>query len=79
MNKLGEPCVLEDQPCTQCGECDQCDRDSSKQCDNCGQCLELPDGDFAEIKIDDILLNTDDPNSASRNRGHGNNYKIKSK
>ena len=78
MKNLGEPCVLEDRTCTQCSECDLCDRDPSKQCDNCGQCLEFPDGDFAEIQIDDILLDTDNPNPVSRHRGHGINYKIKS-
>lgn len=78
LKNLGEPCVLEDRACTECGECDLCDRDPSKQCDNCGQCIELLDGDFAEIEIDDILLNTDNPNSQSRHRGKSKKYKIKS-
>src|SRR5680860_229981 len=75
--KLGEACVLEDRPCTECGECDLCDQDPSKQCDNCGQCIEFPDGDFAEIEIDDILINTDNPNSVSLHKGHGSKFKIK--
>jgi len=78
LKNLGEPCVLKDRACTLCGDCDLCDLDPSKQCDNCGQCLDFPDGDFAEIKIDDILLNTDSPDHASPHRGHGHNYKIKS-
>lgn len=78
MKNLGEACVLEDRPCTECGECDRCDQDQSKQCDNCGQCIEFLDGDFAEIEIDDILLNTDKPNSASRHKGHSTKYKLKS-
>jgi len=79
LKNIGEPCVLEDRTCTQCGECDVCDKDPNKQCDNCGQCLEFPDGDFAEIKIDDILLDTDSQNPVSPHRGHGINYKIKLK
>jgi len=78
VKKFGEPCVLEDRSCTECGECDLCDQDPNKKCDNCGQCLEFPEGDFAEIGIDDILLNTDSLNSAFRNKGQGNKYKIKS-
>jgi len=77
LKNFGEACVLEDRSCTECGECDQCDQDPNKQCDNCGQCIELPDGDFAEIEIDDILLNTDNPTPASRHKGKGNKYKIK--
>ena len=78
LKNLGEPCVLEDRPCYECSECDLCDQDPSKQCDNCGKCIEFPDGDFAEIEIDDILLNTDVPNTVSRHTGHSNKYKIKS-
>lgn len=77
MKNLGEACVLEDRPCTECGECDLCDRDPSKQCDNCCQCIKFSDGDFAEIGIDDILVNTDKP-TVSRQKGKGNQYKIKS-
>lgn len=78
LKNLGEPCVLEDRSCTECGECDLCDLDPKKQCDNCGQCIETPEGDFAEIGIDDILLNTEDPDTARRHKGHSNKYKIKS-
>ena len=77
MKSFGEPCVLEDRSCTECGECDLCDLDPTKQCDNCFQCIETPEGDFAEIEIDDILLNTED-RKASRAKGHSNKYKIKS-
>lgn len=78
MKNLGEACVLEDRSCTECGECDLCDLDPSKQCDSCGQCIEFPDGDFAEIEIDDILVNIADPTPASRQKGQGIKYKIKS-
>jgi len=77
LKNLGEACVLEDRSCTECGECDLCDSDPTKQCDNCGQCIETPEGDFAEIGIDDILLNTEDPITTSRHKGHSNKYKIK--
>ena len=77
MKNLGEPCILEDRSCTECGECDLCDLDPTKQCDNCYQCIKTPEGDFAEIGIDDILLNTED-SKASRVKGHINKYKIKS-
>lgn len=60
MNNLGEPCVLADRACTKCGECDVCDLDSSKQCDNCCKCLKSPEGDYAEIEIDDVLLNIEE-------------------
>lgn len=66
MKKLNEACVLEDRLCTECGECDRCDLDPMKICDNCCQCIETRKGDFAEIKIDDILLNIDMPTSSRR-------------
>ena len=78
MKNLGDACVLEDRSCTECGECDQCDHDPTKLCSNCGQCIEFPDGDFAEIGIDDILLNTHNPTATSRHKGLSNKYKIKS-
>jgi len=78
LKNLGEPCVLEDRSCTECGECNLCDLDPTKQCDNCSQCIEAPEGDFAEIGIDDILLNTEDLNNSSRHKGQNNKYKIKS-
>ncbi|WP_040411574.1 hypothetical protein [Desulfosporosinus sp. OT] len=78
MKNLGEPCVLENRVCTECGECDLCDLDPTKQCDNCCQCINAPEGDFAEIEIDDILLNTEDPKVVSRSNRNSNKYKIKS-
>jgi D-arabinose 1-dehydrogenase-like Zn-dependent alcohol dehydrogenase len=80
--KIGEPCVLEDCLCTGCGECDRCDLDPTKQCDNCGQCIQTLDGDFAEIIIDDILINektSNDLKIVSRRKNLGNKYKINSK
>ncbi|MDP4125969.1 MAG: hypothetical protein Q8912_03385 [Bacillota bacterium] len=77
MKNFGEQCVLEDRSCTECGECDLCDLDPTKQCDNCCQCIKSPEGDYAEIEIDDILLNTEDKIS-NRPKGHINRYKIKS-
>lgn len=77
MRNFGEACVLEDRACSECGECDLCDQDPNKQCDSCCQCIEMPDGDFAEIEIDDILLNTDQPNLASRHKGYIKKYKFK--
>ena len=59
MRKSGEPCVLEDRHCHQCGECDQCELDNNKTCDNCCQCIETG-ADYAEVKIDDILINEED-------------------
>lgn len=78
MKNLGDACVLEDRSCTECGECDQCDQDPTQQCNNCGICIEFPDGDFAEIEIDDILMNTDNQARVSRHKRHTNKYKIKS-
>ncbi len=78
MKNLGEPCVLEDRSCTQCGECDLCDLDPTKQCDNCCQCIKTLEGDYAEIEIEDILLNTEDQ-SKSRAKGHSNKYKLNHK
>ena len=78
MKKLGEPCVLENRLCTECGECDLCDLDPTKQCDNCCQCIKVPEGDYAEIEIDDILLNTED-RSKSHAKGHSSNYKLNHK
>lgn len=75
MNNLGEPCVLYKRSCSRCGECDLCDLDPTKQCDNCCKCLDSLDGDYAEIEIEDILLN-----SESKGRSHKfgeNKYKVK--
>jgi len=57
MRKYGEDCVLEDRLCSECGECDRCELDEQKTCDNCCKCIEGSGADYAEIKIDDILLN----------------------
>ena len=78
MKNLGEACVLEDRSCTECGECDLCDLDPTKQCDNCCQCIKTPEGDYAEIEIDDILLNTEDQ-SKNRVKGQSNKYKLNHK
>ena len=78
MKKNGEPCVLEERLCTECGECDLCDLDPTKQCDNCCQCIKTPEGDYAEIEIDDILLNTEDQ-SKNRVKGQSNKYKLNHK
>lgn len=77
MKHLGEPCVLKDRPCIECGECDRCDLDPNKVCDNCCQCIKLPEGDYAEIGIDDILVNTED--QFSNTPKHSTHYKIKSR
>lgn len=61
MKKVGEPCILEDRTCSECGECDRCELDSGKICDNCGDCLNEPRADYLEIIIDDILINTEEP------------------
>lgn len=60
MRKSGEPCILEERICTECGDCDLCELDPNKQCDNCCQCIESSEADYAEIAIDDILINTED-------------------
>lgn len=60
LKNLGEPCVLEDRVCSKCGECDRCDLDPTKQCDNCCQCIETHEEDYAEIEIDDVLLNIEE-------------------
>ncbi|EHQ89922.1 hypothetical protein [Desulfosporosinus youngiae] len=79
MNNFGEPCVLEERVCTECGECDVCDLDPAKQCDSCCQCIKTPEGDYAEIEIEDVLINTQDKTTDHRFRGPGSRYKVKSK
>ena len=76
MKTIGEPCILEDRLCTDCGECDLCDLDPGKRCDNCCRCLETLDGDFAEIGIDDILINNEEGKTKGA-RPRGQSYKIK--
>lgn len=50
-----ERCKVHDRLCTQCGECDYCPYEENKICDNCFKCLE-PGSEFAEIIIDDIIV-----------------------
>lgn len=77
MNSLGEPCLLEDRICTECGECDLCDLDPTKQCDNCCRCIETLEGDYAEIEIEDVLLNTEDKKESRSNSHKSKSYKVK--
>lgn len=48
-------CVLEDKLCTNCGDCDRCDLDPNKRCDNCEKCLNIPNAEYLEIKIDEVM------------------------
>jgi len=48
-------CILENKECINCGECNRCDLDKNKICDNCGKCLNMPDGEYYEIIIDEIM------------------------
>lgn len=59
MKTYGEPCVLEDRLCTECGDCDLCELDSKKICDNCCQCIDS-EAEYRGIEIEDILINTED-------------------
>lgn len=52
-------CTLYDKECDLCGQCDDYCPYKHKLCDNCFECLETPSQDFAEIKIDAVIL--DDP------------------
>lgn len=52
-------CVLEDRLCTDCGECDRCDLNPAKRCDNCEKCLNIPDAEYFEIKIDEVMTGED--------------------
>ena len=71
MRQAGDPCLLEERICIECGECDRCELDPNKICNNCCKCIEEPQGDYAEIVIDDILLSNEDlRKSATRTRGH---------
>ena len=51
----GEPCILYDRICDECGECERCDLDPSKKCDNCMKCV-VGDAEFRAITIDEIRL-----------------------
>ena len=59
MKKFGEPCVLENRLCTECGDCDRCELDSNKICDNCCKCIESK-AVFIGIEIDDIIMGVED-------------------
>lgn len=48
-------CILEDKECINCGECERCDLDKNKICDNCEKCLRMPDSEYYEIVIDEII------------------------
>lgn len=63
MKKLGEPCILEDRLCTECGDCDRCELNPKKICDNCCQCIETS-ADYLGIEIEDILITTEDIKSS---------------
>lgn len=75
MQKYGEPCVLEDRLCTECGECDRCELDPNKICDNCCKCIDT-DAEYRGIQINDILLNTEDVKNTPQT---GRSYRIKKK
>ncbi|AGA69298.1 hypothetical protein Desdi_1849 [Desulfitobacterium dichloroeliminans LMG P-21439] len=62
MKSYGEPCVIEDRLCTECGECDCCELDSNKICDNCCQCIEST-ADYVGVEIEEILVNTEEIDS----------------
>lgn len=48
-------CILEDKVCINCGDCERCDLDKNKICDNCEKCLKMPEGEYYEIVIDEIM------------------------
>lgn len=75
MQKKGEPCVLEDRLCIECGECDRCELDPNKICDNCCKCIDST-ADFRAIEIDEILINTEDIKGTHQ---PGKNFKFKMK
>lgn len=57
---MQKKCILDEKKnCDDCGECLRCDLDPTKICDNCMQCLEAG-ADYAEIKIDRIILEKDE-------------------
>ena len=50
-------CVLEaNKICNDCGECNYCDLNPFKKCTNCGRCIDEPDKEYREIKIDKVIL-----------------------
>ena len=48
-------CVLEEKECIHCGECDRCDLNPKKICDSCGKCIRMPEAEYYEIQIDEIM------------------------
>lgn len=49
-------CIFNDKKaCDDCNECNICDLDRTKLCDDCGQCLELDGHDLKEVKIDEVI------------------------
>lgn len=52
---MAKMCVLEERVCTNCGECNLCDLDKNKVCDSCGKCIRMPEAEYYEIKIDEIM------------------------
>lgn len=48
-------CVLEEKECIHCGECDRCDLNPEKICDSCGKCIRMPEAEYYEIQIDEIM------------------------
>lgn len=75
MRQAGEPCILQDRICIECGECDRCELDPDKLCDNCCRCIEISDADYLEIQVDDILLNTERPERTEKHQAR--KFKIK--
>jgi hypothetical protein len=51
-------CILnKEKICNDCGECDNlCQLDPSKECTNCFKCIDGAMGEYASVRIDDILL-----------------------
>ena len=52
---MAKMCILEDKVCINCGECERCDLDKNKICDNCEKCLRMPESEYYEIMIDEII------------------------
>ena len=54
-------CIMDDNKvCDDCGECKRCDLNPDKICDNCMACVEMPDQDFAEIKISKVIMDEEE-------------------
>lgn len=67
MRTYGEPCILEERLCNECGECDSCELNPTKTCDNCCQCIESQ-ADYTGIEIEEILINTEDVKNQPQQR-----------